>query len=431
MSEGKGLFQFGTELVFAEPSWYQFFDSPYYTEKHRKWREQIRRFVDAELRPHAATWEENYITKGEEMPLDFIAKAYQAGIYSPMWPAKYGGTPPEGGWDAFMDLIWCDEMARSGCSGVGSVFSIPTMALPLLMQSKNEFAITRVAPDVLRGTKMIALAVSEPYAGSDVANIRATAAKQPDGSYILNGEKKWITLGIWADYFIVAARTGEAGHKGLSIFLVEKTWPGVRTQRMKLMGHWCSGTAMVFFENVKVPATHLLGPENKGFKLIMFNFNHERFCIAVQSNRGSRELLSMSMAYAQKRKTFGKTLIQHQVIRQKLADMSMRVESTHALIENVTYQMQQGAPAEKLGGISALLKVLATRTLEFCVREASQIFGGSSFVRGGVGAGVERAARDLRGAAVPGGSDEILADLAIRQAMVLTMRNELEKGAKL
>ena len=424
-------FKYGKELVFAEPSWYQFFESPYYTEKHVAWRAKVRAFVDAELAPNAAQWEEDYITKGQEMPLDWVAKAVQAGVYAPMWDEKHGGTPPAGGWDAFMDLIWCDEVARAGCSGVGSVFTIPTMALPLLMQSGNEFAIDRVARNVLTGKKMIALAISEPYAGSDVANIRATAVKQADGSYILNGEKKWITLGIWADYFIVAARTGPEGHKGLSVFLVEKTMPGVSTKRMKLMGHWCSGTAMVFFEDVKVPASHLLGTENKGFRLLMHNFNHERFVIAVQSNRGSRALLHASMEYANKRKTFGKTLLQHQVIRQKLADMAMRVESVHALLENMTYQMQKGLPQEKLGGLAALLKVLATRTLEFCVREASQIFGGSSFVRGGVGAGVERAARDVRGAAVPGGSDEILADLAIRQAMLLTMRNELEKGAKL
>lgn len=421
------LFEFGTEVVLAEPAWYQFFESPYYNESHKAFRNKIRRFMETEVHPYVDEWEERHVQTGEEMPLfAIIQKAYAAGIYAPQWPVELGGTPPEGGFDAFHDLILCDEVGRSHSSGVSSAFSLYTMALPPILRWGSKYLVDKVARDVITAKAYIALCISEPYAGSDVAGMRATAEKKGD-YYVINAEKKWITMGIFANYFTVAARTGPKGHKGISLFLVDRDTPGVTVQRMKLQGAWLSGTSVVRFEDVKIPATHLIGKENDGFKMIMKNFNHERYTMAVQANRASRELLTAAMNHAMNRRTFGKRLIEHQVIRQKLADMAMRIEAVHALIESVTYQMKLGMSDERLGGVTALLKVNATRTTELCVRETSQIFGGASFVRGGIGVRVERAARDVRGLVVPGGSDEILADLAVRQAMMLTARHRMDK----
>lgn len=420
-------FQFGEEIVLCEPSWYQFWESPYYTDSHRAFRAKVRKFVDDEILPNVDAWEETYISTGREMPLDFIKKAYAAGIYSPQWSVELGGTPPQGGFDAFHDLILNDEISRSSCAGVASAFTIYTMAIPPILHSKNKYLIESVVKPVIRGEKLIALCISEPYAGSDVANIRATAKKDGD-YYVINGEKKWITMGCFADFFTVAARTGGEGAGGLSLFVVPRNTPGVTVTRMKLQGSWLSGTSLVIFNDVKIPAQHLVGMENTGFKQVMHNFNHERYVIAVQANRGSRAMLSESIRYALKRKTFGKRLLEHQVIRQKLADMAMRVEACHALIEQITYQMFRKMPEHLIGGSMALLKVFATRTLELCAREASQIFGGSSYVRGGVGMRVERSFRDVRGVCVPGGSDEILADLAIRQSITLTQKAHLSKS---
>ena len=432
-SEGRrSTFDFGEPVVFSEPSWYQFFESPYYAPKHAAYRAKVRAFVEKELAPYVSEWEERHIENPNtfEMPIrDFVAKAYRAGVYAPQWPVEFGGTPPEGGWDAFMDLVWIDEIGRAQSAGVKSAFSIITMALPLLLQFGKQSVVRETARSIVTGDKIIALCISEPSAGSDVANLRATA-ERTKGGWILNGQKKWITLGIFADYYVVAARTGGAGRKGLSLFLVDRASKGLVARRMKLQGHWLSGTALIAFDNVFVPEDRLIGEEHGGFKAIMHNFNHERYLIAVQANRGSRDLLHESMTYAARRKTFGKTLLEHQVIRQKLADMAMRVESVHALIESVTFQVQKGVSNAKLGGTMALLKVMATRTLELCVREASQIFGGASFVRSGIGERVERAGRDLRGAVIPGGSDEILADLAVRQALQITARARME-GSKL
>jgi alkylation response protein AidB-like acyl-CoA dehydrogenase len=296
----------------------------------------------------------------------------------------------------------------------GMVIGLPPvlkLALPEIKQ--------RVVPPVLKGTKVICLAITEPTAGSDVASLKTTAVKEGD-HYIVNGEKKWITNGIFADFFTVAVRTDAdaKGAKGISLLLLEKSMPGVKTRKMKCSGVWSSGTTYVTFEDVKVPLTHLIGKENKGFQLIMRNFNHERFGICAMTNRFSRVCLEDALVFANKRKTFGKTLVQHDVIRWKLAEMARLIESTHAWLENITYQLQTMHKMEadiKLGGATALLKVQCTKVFEYCAREAAQIFGGLGYTRGGQGERVERLSREVRAMAVPGGSEEVMLDLGIRQ----------------
>ena len=223
---------------------------------------------------------------------------------------------------------------------------------------------------------------------------------------------------MWADYFTVAVRTGGPGHRGLSFLLIEKDMPGVTTRHMKCMGVWASGTTYITFEDVKVPVSNLIGEENKGFKYIMYNFNHERWSIIAQTNRFSRVLYEEAFKYAHKRKTFGKPLIEHQMIRGKLADMSRQIEATHAWLEHLTFQrhvMSEEEFNESMGSQVALCKVQSTKMLEYCAREAAQIFGGASYVRGGVGEKVERLYREVRPYAIGGGSEEILMDFAVRQ----------------
>merc|ERR1712232_891869 len=213
--------------------------------------------------------------------------------------------------------------------------------------------------------------------------------------------------------------TGPAGMNGISPLLVERDMPGVGTRKMKCSGVWASGTTYVTFEDVKVPKGNLLGKENSGFKYIMENFNHERFAICCMTNRFSRVCLEEALRFANKRKTFGKTLVQHPVIRWKIAEMARLVEATHHWLEWVTYQMDTMGKLEanvKLGGQTALLKVQCTKVFEYCAREAAQIFGGLSYTRGGQGEKVERLSREVRAMAVPGGSEEVMLDLGIRQS---------------
>jgi len=296
-----------------------------------------------------------------------------------------------------------------------AVFFSFGIALPPILNTGSQFLKDKVARDVITGKKIMALAVTEPYVGSDVANLKTTAKKEGD-YYIINGAKKFITSGTKAHYFTVAARTGGAGVPGVSVFLVERSMPGVTTRRMKTQGWWTSNTAYITLEDVKVPAHYLIGKENSGFQAIMNNFNHERFVFSAMSSRYARVCLEDAIKYARERSTFGKRLIDHQVIRHKIAEMARQCDATHALLEQIAYQMSQGLRDEQLGGAIALLKVHSTKVFEFCAREASQVLGGNSCLRGGKGDRVERLYREVRVNAIAGGSEEVLLDLAMRRA---------------
>merc|ERR1719171_775257 len=219
---------------------------------------------------------------------------------------------------------------------------------------------------------------------------------------------------------------------GISLLLLEKDMPGLETKKMKMSGVWSSGTTYITFEDVKVPVGNLLGKEGKGFQYIMNNFNHERFGICAMTNRFSRVCLEEALKFANKRKTFGKTLVQHPVIRWKIAEMARLTEATHAWLEWVTHQMNTMGKMEanlKLGGHTALLKVQCTKVFEYCAREAAQVFGGLGYTRGGQGEKVERLNREVRAMAVPGGSEEIMLDLGVRQSKKITDKARKSSGS--
>ncbi|CAG8551724.1 10983_t:CDS:2 [Dentiscutata erythropus] len=423
---GSGEGPFGDLVPFGDPYWYQDFYSPYYNESHRRLRAAMRKFVDTEIMPYTFEWDEAKTT-----PKELFIKAGKAGILPGVcgapWPTKYAQYPPIGGvkpeeFDNFHEFIITDELARCGSGGIlwGLTGGLG-IGLPPIMKFGTDELKQKVAPECYAGTKNICLAITEPYAGSDVANLKTEAKLTDDGEYyIVNGEKKWITNGVFADYFTTAVRTGGPGMGGISLLLIERTRPGVKTRQMQCTGVWASGTAYVTFEDVKVPKSNLVGKENRGFKCIMHNFNHERMGIAVQASRFARVCYEESMKYAHKRKTFNKTLVEHPVIRNKLAHMARQIEATHAWMESLIHQtnfMHGEEAMTRLGGPIALLKAQATQTFEFCAREAAQIFGGLSYSRGGQGEKVERLYREVRAYAIPGGSEEIMLDLGIRQSL--------------
>jgi acyl-CoA dehydrogenase len=236
-----------------------------------------------------------------------------------------------------------------------------------------------------------------------------TRAKREGGHYIVNGTKTFITSGMRADWYTVAVRTGGMGKSGISLLVISRDAPGFTRTPLKKMGWWASDTATLYFENCRVPADHLLGEENSGFALIMRNFNAERLGMAAGATAFARVCLDEAAAYARERKTFGRALIEHQVIRHKLVDMAMRVNAAQAWLETLAWRIEQGdSPVAEI----CMLKNLATQTMEFCAREAVQIFGGAGFMRGPK---VERIYREVRVNAIGGGSEEILRDLAARQ----------------
>jgi alkylation response protein AidB-like acyl-CoA dehydrogenase len=347
--------------------------------------------------------------------MELHEKAYQLGIEGVFYPREYGGKKPAD-FDYFYELIMLDEFARSG-GGVGSPMyqsQINSIGLPPIINYGSQYLKEKVLRSVITGKKHICLAISEPYAGSDVAGIRATATRDGD-FYVVNGTKKWITGGLTSDFFTVAVRTGGKGREGISLLLLEKGMPGMSIRKMETQFDTCHNTTFITLEDVRVPVVNLIGAENKAFMMIMQNFNHERFMLAGSAVRLARNLYEYSLKYAMERETFGKKLITHQIIRFKLAEMVRQVEALQDFTERIAFLFSSGVADIRLGSMCALLKVQASKTVEYCAREASQIFGGNSIVKEGKGKLVERAYRDVRALAIPGGSEEILLDLAVRQ----------------
>lgn len=419
---------FGSGVPLGDPSWYQSLNTPYYSASHVAWRALVRRHVDERLDPIAGAWDEASVRGDEAVAEAYFRDAYAAscanGVVQSLcgqpWPSAYTDVLAPQDYDAFHELITIDELFRVGV-GVGWHTEGAAIGLPpvLTFGIPGDLALQQAcAREVLAGRKVACLAVTEPTGGSDVANIQTTAVDDGAGHFIVNGEKKWITNGIYADYFTVAVRTGRPGAGGISMLLVEKGTPGVATRKMLCQGVWASGTTFVTFTDARVPKKNIIGTVNEGFKQIMYNFNHERWALAAQAARLARTCLEEAVQYARVRKTFGKYLVEHQVIQHKMGEMGRQCESVHNWLENITYQLKTMPKAEqnaKLGGHIALLKVHTTRACEFCAREAMQIFGGTGYTRTGKGEKVERIYRELRPIAIGGGSEEIMLNLAASQ----------------
>lgn len=414
-----------TDVPYAEPYWYNGVPTPYYSASHAKFRKYVRDFTDKYLMrtvtdmDETGTYTSELVQQAAASGLYYVSVRYccQDLVRKGIIPAPPAALGDYNNFDDFHDLIMGDEIARCGAGGVlAGVFVSLAISLPCILMAGSEEMKKRVVPEALSGKKMMCLGITEPYGGSDVANLRTTARK--DGNdYILSGEKKFITTGCKADYFVVAARTGDKGYFGISLFLLEKGMPGLEAKRIKTQGWLASNTAFLSFDNVRVPAKNMIGEENNGFLTIMHQFNHERMMGINVINRFSRVCLEDAVRYIRVRETFGQKLVKHQVIRHKIAEMARKIEAIHANLEQLTYQMMMGAPEAKLAGPIALLKVSATKDLEFCAREASQCLGGNSFVRaGGFGERVERIYREVRVNAIGGGSEEIMLELGTKAA---------------
>jgi alkylation response protein AidB-like acyl-CoA dehydrogenase len=234
-------------------------------------------------------------------------------------------------------------------------------------------------PEILSGSKKICLAVTEPSCGSDVRNLTTTAERTPDGKhYIVNGEKKWITNGMFSDYFMTAVRTGGPGAEGISMILIPRL-PGLKTRPISIGAGRLSATTYVTFEDVKVPASYLIGAEGAGFRQTMVNFNHERLWIVFQALRGCRTSMQDAMSWAQKREAFGQRLIDQPVVRYKFGNMARKVEALQAWTEQVVYELEHLSAADGaklLGGVTALLKVEGGIVGKYVANECVKIMGG-------------------------------------------------------
>ena len=366
----------------------------------------LTRFAKREIEPYINAWDE-----AGEFPRSLYLRAAELGLLGMGYPEHLGGSPAT--WR--MRNTLSQQLSRMGGSGglLASLFS-HNIGLPPVLRYGSETLQQMVIPPVLRGEKIAALAITEPIGGSDVAALRCTARR--DGSdYLITGEKVFITSGMRADYLTVAVRTGEAGSKGsggISMILVPADVAGLSRTRLEKMGWWCSDTAHLRFDNVRVPAANLLGVEGAGFKIIMTNFNGERLSMSAMALGFAQACFDEALDWARQRKTFGNTLMEHQVIRHKLVDMQMRISSTQAWIDAVTARADAGDSGADWVAQVCMLKNHATQTMQFCADQAVQILGAMGFMRGTKS---ERIYREVKVMMIGGGAEEIMKELAARQ----------------
>ena len=373
-------------------------DSP----EEADFRAGVRAFVEREVAPHVAAWDE-----AGEFPRALYRRAAQLGLLQLGYPEALGGTPC----GLRFRLIAAEEIARAGSGGLMASLFSHNIGLPPMVAYGSDALQQRVVPPVLAGEQVAALAITEPGGGSDVARLRLRARRE-GGDWVLDGEKTFITSGLRADWITVAARTGGPGAAGVSLLAVPGDAPGLQRTRLQKMGWWCSDTAHLRFDAVRVPADHLIGEENAGFRMIMANFNGERLLMSAGACAFAQACLDEALDWARQRQTFGRALLEHQVTRHRLADMRMRIVATRAMLADVTARFERHPEDAPTVADICLLKNQATQTMQYCADAAVQLLGGMGYVRGTKS---ERIYREVKVMMIGGGAEEIMKELAARQ----------------
>ncbi len=375
--------------------------NPFETEERRAFRETVARFVAQDIAPHADAWDE-----AGKIPWEIHEKAGALGLFGFGIDERWGGLGFD---DCFMRAAAGEELSKAGASGINAAIGSRNISVGPIAKLASDEIRARVLPDVLSGRESSALAITEPSGGSDVASLR-TRAERDGNHFVITGEKTFITGGMNSRWFVVGARTGGPGLGGISLFLVEADAEGFsRTPLSRKQGWWASDQATLHFDGVRVPAESMMGPEDRGFLAIMQNFNYERIVMVAGCVGMAKRCFEDALDWARERRTFGKPLIERQVIRHKFAEMSARIDSVEAYLNMICWQANEGEmPVAEV----SKAKFTATKMLEFVASECMQVMGGAGYLRGNA---IERTWREVKVMAIGGGSEEIMRDLAARQ----------------
>ncbi|HTL76100.1 MAG TPA: acyl-CoA dehydrogenase family protein [Casimicrobiaceae bacterium] len=366
-------------------------------------REQVSRFVAREVEPNADAWEHD-----GRVPRQVIARLGQLGWLGLQVPEVYGGS----GVDPITNFVFAEALSRSTYGGfVVTVLVHTDMASPHLVHAGTEAQKARWLPGIVRGDIVAAIAVTEANAGSDVARIRTTARR--DGAdFVLDGSKMFITNGVHADLYFVAARTAplETGSRGLSIFAVEKGAPGFRVgQVLDKTGWRSSDTAELVFDGCRVPAADLLGNENEGFRALMRNFQRERLALAAMAIGNAMSSLALALEHARTREAFGGALWQREAIRQKLALLDARTQALRAFAYHCAWlDSERQDCVREISQLKALAGELANDVAYGC----QQCHGGIGYIRESA---IERLWRDARILSIGGGATEVMLEEAAKR----------------
>jgi len=377
---------------------YHYKNTHWFTEEHHIFRAQLRKWIEANLTPHADAWEAARL-----FPREVFTEVGKMGFLGVRYPEDVGGSAG----DIWHTMVWAEELPRSLMAGLSMALLVQSdMATPIIneigtAEQKQEF----LAP-AITGEKIAALGVSESGAGSDVAGIRTFAKKDGD-DYVINGSKMWITNGSRADFITLAARTNmEDRYGGISLFLFPTNTPGFAVSRkIAKVGNHCSDTAELFFEDCRIPKRYLLGHEGAGFYYIMQNFQGERLVGAASGTAGAQLVLDNTVKYCQERRAFGKPLTGFQVTRHKIVDMETELEATRRLTYHAADLFGRGAPSQREVSMAKLMAAqVALRVADQCLH----LHGGMGYTDE---MHVSRAWRDTKLLGIGGGTNEVMKEI--------------------
>jgi acyl-CoA dehydrogenase len=375
--------------------------SVYDTPEHEALREQVARFLAREVEPHGAAWEEQGF-----VPREVLRRMGAAGFFGLMYEGAYGGAEA----DALTNLVFAEAVSQSTFGGfVITVLVHTDMASPHLHHAGNAAQKDRYLRRVIGGELVTAVAITEPGAGSDVAGIRTTARQEAGGDWVLNGTKLFITNGVHADLYFVAAKTGP-GHRDMSMFIVEKGTPGFSVGRaLRKTGWLSSDTAELVFDNARIPAANLLGEEHKGFYSVMRNFQTERIALGAMAVGHCEQALRLTLEHVRSRQAFGGPLWNQQTIRQRLAMLDAKARAARQFLYHCAWRVTQG---EDVVQEVSMLKALTGELVNEVVQTCQQFHGGMGYMRE---TAIERLWRDARILAIGGGATEVMLEEAAKR----------------
>ncbi len=368
----------------------------YFNKDHDMVRHAVRDFVNKEINPHVDEWEEAGIAPLKKL----FKKMGKLGFLGIRYDPKYGGQ----GLDYWYETVFLEELGHIKALGLAVAITVQTnMATPAIDEFGSEFLKQTYLKAAIEGQKVGAIAVTEPGAGSDVAALATTAERKGD-HYVIKGSKMYITNGTQADFYTLLARTSEdQGYHAFSLFVVPADLAGVAVSRkLEKLGVWISDTAELYFDQVKVPADHLIGREGEGFIYQMRQFQHERFSLLPFACTAARDIIDLTVAYIRDRVVFGKPLIKRQVLQHHLADWATEIESLKQFIYHMVRMKQAGLDATREISMG---KLIAGRLLNKVADGCLQMHGGMGYMKESI---ISRYYRDARGLSIGGGADEVM-----------------------
>ncbi len=368
-------------------------DNIFITPEHVLLRDQVTRFIAIEVEPFAAQWEETGFT-----PRDVLRKMGKAGLFGLMYDSQHGGAEA----DTLTNLVFAEALSQSTFGGfIITVLVHTDMASPHLHHAGSAVQKSRYMPGIVVGETITAVGISEPGAGSDVAGMRTSARRDGD-QWVLNGTKMFITNGVHANLYFIAAKTGTARHD-MSMFIVEKGTPGFTVGRsLKKTGWLSSDTAELVFDNCRIPAENLLGDEGKGFYSVMKNFQTERIALGAMAVGHCTQAIQLTLDHVRQRQAFGSTLWSQQTIRQRIAMLDAKTRAARQFMYHCAWSVTQGRDiVQEVSMLKALTGELVNEVLQTC----QQFHGGMGYMRG---TPIERLWRDARVLGIGGGATEVM-----------------------